>query len=270
MLNIKFKTDKDIMAKFIISKNLMPITFANYLYDKYKSSYLLLLRNSKSNKIDNNIILELQQQDFFKQYLNEANQNLVRIENNWIKNKDKINEYLSRIFKKNFTIDTTAIIVCPALNTEENLRNNTFVWGYQKGLDDAFYDLIYLVHESLHSYFKNGEITHAIIENIADIGLNKHLENKDVSFNDCHSYIKMLHIKILPFWNIYLEKKKADIEKTNAINNISYDQSAFDKYKSKTKNMNIDDFVTFLEELDLENLINIKCSYSIDLKTSRL
>lgn len=72
MLNIKFKIDKDIMAKLVISKNLMPIPFANYIYDKYKSSYLLLLRNSKSNKIDNNIILELQQQDFFKQYLNEC------------------------------------------------------------------------------------------------------------------------------------------------------------------------------------------------------
>lgn len=267
MLNIKFKIDKDIMAKLVISKNLMPITFANYLYDKYKSSYLLLLRNPKAEKIDDNIILELQQQDFFKQYLNEANQNLVIIEKNWEKNKDKINEYLSKIFKKDFTIDTTAIIVYPALNTGTNLRNNTFAWGHQKGLDDAFYDLIYLVHESLHSYFKNGEITHAIIENIADIGLNKHLENKDVSFNDCHSYLKMLHIKILPFWNIYLEKKKENIEKTNAINNISYDQSAFDKYKSKIKNMNIDDFVTFLEELDLDELVNIKCSYSIKIKT---
>lgn len=211
--------------------------------------------------------MELQQQDFFKQYLNEANQNLERIEKNWEKNKDKINEYLSQIFKKDFTIDTTAIIVCPALNTGANLRNNTFAWGHQKGLDDAFYDLIYLVHESLHSYFKNGEITHVIIENIADIGLAKNLENKDVSFDDCHSYIKMLHIKILPFWNIYLEKKKADIEKTNAINNISYDQSAFDKFKSKIKNMDIDDFVTFLEELDLDELVNIKCSYSIKIKT---
>ncbi len=265
MLNIKFKTDKDIMAKLVISKNLMPITFANYLYDKYKSSYLLLLRNSKSNKIDNNIILELQQQDFFKQYLNEANQNLERIEKNWEKNKDKINEYLSRIFKKNFTIDTTAIIVYPALNTGANLRNNTIVWGHQKGLDDAFYDLIYLVHESLHSYFKRDEITHAIIENIADFELAKLLNDSEKGYPG-HEYIKNLHIKILPFWNIYLEKKKENIEKTNAINNISYDQSAFDKYKSKIKNMNIDDFVTFLEELDLENLVNIKCSYSIMIK----
>ena len=97
MLNVRSKTDKDIMAKLVISKNLMPIPFANYIYDKYKSSYLLLLRNSKSNNIDNNIILELQQQVFFKQYLNEAKQNLARIETNWIKYKDKINEYLSKI-----------------------------------------------------------------------------------------------------------------------------------------------------------------------------
>lgn len=266
MLNIKFKTDKDIMAKFIISKNLMTKPFANYIYDKYKSSYLLLLRNSKSNKIDNNIILELQQQDFFKQYLNEANQNLARIENNWIKYKDKINEYLAKIFKKDFAIDTTAIIVCPALNTGTNLENNTIAWGHQKGLDDAFYDLIYLVHECLHSYFKRNEITHTIIENIADFELTKLLNDSEKGYPS-HEYLKMLHIKILPFWNIYLEKRKADIEKTNAINNISYDQSAFDKYKSKIKNMNIDDFVTFLEELDLEDLVNIKCSYSIKIKT---
>lgn len=31
MLNIKFKTDEDAMAKIMISKSKMPVYFANYL-----------------------------------------------------------------------------------------------------------------------------------------------------------------------------------------------------------------------------------------------
>ena len=71
MLNIKFNTDEDIMARMMISKSEMPVDFANYLWGKYKISYILLQKNFKSNEIDNNIILELKHQNFFKNYCHE-------------------------------------------------------------------------------------------------------------------------------------------------------------------------------------------------------
>ena len=70
MLNIKFKTDIDITARLMISKSNMPTDFANYLCDKYRILYILLQKNLTANEIDKNIILELQQQEFFKTQCN--------------------------------------------------------------------------------------------------------------------------------------------------------------------------------------------------------
>lgn len=100
MLNITFKIDKNIIARFVISKNIMKREYANYLWSKYQFSYMKLQHKVLDNTIDNNIILELQQQDFFNDYLKDAEENLKRIENYWQANKDKINTYLEKIFKK--------------------------------------------------------------------------------------------------------------------------------------------------------------------------
>ena len=109
MLNIKFKIDKNILARLVISKNYMPKEFANYLWDKYRLSYVVLQRNYKLEQIDNNIIKELQNQKFFKDYCDEAEQNLKRIQTNWLKNSEKINKFLTNIFKKDFLLDMTIV-----------------------------------------------------------------------------------------------------------------------------------------------------------------
>lgn len=268
MLNIKFETDIDILARIMISKNRIPTEFANYLWNKYKLSYKLLQENLQSNEIDSNIILELQQQKYFKTCCTEADQNLQRIQNSWTKNKDKINLFLSKVFKKDFTLNVTAIIVSPTLNCGRNIGDNQFIWGHKNGLTDENYDLVYLVHESLHSYFKNDNITHAIIENITDFELAKLLNNSEKGYTG-HDYIKNLHIQILPFWNLYLNKSQKSIEKESIINNITYNLNDFYKYKPQIKNMNIDEFVEFLEKLNLDKLLDIKSSYTINIKNNK-
>ena len=244
MLRIKFKNDADVLARVMISKSMMPKKFAHYLWDNCKLSYSLLLKDIKSNEIDNNIILELQQQDFFRNYYEKAKKNLERIQNNWEKNSDRINLFLNKIFKKEFTLDSTAIIVPPSLNTGTSIGNNQIVWGHVNGVNDENYDLVYLVHESLHSYFFKNDLTHTIIENIADIELAKYL-NKTGGY-ECHEDLKSMHIKILPFWNLYLNKGLEEIERENEINNISYDPKDFEKYRDKIRCMDIDEFVEFL------------------------
>ena len=89
--------------------------------------------------------------------------------------------------------------------------------------------MVYLVHESLHSYFKNDEITHTIIENISDLELAKFLNNSKKGYM-VHDKLKNLHIKILPFWNLYLNKEQEEIENENKINNISYNKKDFWEY----------------------------------------
>ncbi len=262
MLNIKFTTDEDIMARMMISNNKMPVDFANYLWYKYKPSYMHLQRDFRSNEIDENIILELKKQEFFKNYCDEAKKNLLRIEKIWKKNNDKINLFLNSVFKKEFVLNTTAIIVTPALCYGMNIGNNEFVWGHKKGLTDKNYDLVYLVHESLHSYFKNSEITHAIIENISDIELAKFLNNAKSGYT-CHDNLKKMHVKIQPFWNIYLNKTKEEIEKEKVFDSIYYDQNHFSKYQTQIKNMNIDDFIEFIDKTNLDDLMEVKSAYMI-------
>lgn len=191
--------------------------------------------------------------------------NLERIRNNWEKNKNKINLFLNEIFKKVFTLEVTAIIFAPSLNCGINIGNNKFLWGHEHGLIDENYDMVYLVHESLHSCFKNDEITHTIIENISDLELAKFLNNSKKGYM-VHDKLKNLHIKILPFWNLYLNKEQEEIENENKINNISYNPKEFWEYKTNIQNMDIDDFVKFIKQLNLEDLMSIKCSYSIFIK----
>ena len=53
----------------MISTNNMPTDFANYLWNKYRKSYILLQNDFNINEVDNNIILELQNQTFFKDFV---------------------------------------------------------------------------------------------------------------------------------------------------------------------------------------------------------
>ena len=80
MLDIKFQIDKDSLARIVISTSRMPTEYADYLWDKYRSSYQQLQRDAFSNKIDNEILKELQSQAFFEKYYSEAKDNLKRVE----------------------------------------------------------------------------------------------------------------------------------------------------------------------------------------------
>lgn len=262
MLIFKFKLDKNILARLMISKSQIPTDFANYLWGKYKLSYILLQRNITSTGVDNNIILELQQQVFFNKCYDESYENLKRIEKLWNENQNKINLFIKKIFKKDFDLTCDAYIVSPNLNCGQNIGDNRFVWGHRNGKQDSNYDLVYLVHESLHSYFENTNLTHAIIENIADIELAKFFNNSEKTY-PCHDFTKMLHVQILPFWNIYLNKKQEiNIKNTE----VFYNTSDFVKFQSTIKNLNIDDFVKFLDQLNLNELLDIQENYTIKIK----
>ena len=235
MLEIEFKTDKEILARAMISKNAMPMDFAKYLFQKYRTSYLLLQNNLMEKEIDDNLLLELMQQKF-----------------------------LDKIFKKNFILKTTAFIVPPSLNRGINIGNNQCVYGHINGLNDENYDLVYLVHEALHSYFKNDIISHSIIEKIADIELAKFLNNNELSY-ECHNFTKTMHIKILPFWNLYLNKPDDLIKKENKQQNIIYDIDSFKCYENEIKEMDIDAFVQFLIKFNLYNNLDLTCQYVLKL-----
>lgn len=262
MLNIKFLIDKEILAKKMIAKkNFLPTDFANYLWGKYRNSYLEIKRSITSNYIDSKMLIELQEQDFFNIEFEKAKQNLKRIEGNWLKNKDKINYYLRYICRKDFDLNVNAYITSPNLNAGENIGNNTFLWGHKLGLEDLNYDLVYLVHESLHSLFPKDDLSHSIIEKICDVELAKYL-NKDYKGYKTHTFTKDYHIKSFPFWNLYLNLSPKDILKEQEDSGIKYNYLNFEELRNKLNNMNIWDFANFLKD-EIQN-INYTSTYIIN------
>ena len=213
MISITFKVEPDFIARYMIKKSKMPRDFANFLWNKYNCSYISLQKNMQSNNIDLNILKELKEQDFFIETLEKAKENLKRIEKNWGLNKEKINNILFKLMKTQFDLHTTCFVLSPELNGGHHLGNFSFIWGHEMGLKNPNYDLVYLVHESLHSYFNSDDLSHAIIENIADIELSKLLDQTNICRYDTHPFLQELHAKILPFWNLYLNHNKSEISK---------------------------------------------------------
>ena len=265
MLDIKFQIDKDSLARIVISTSRMPTEYADYLWDKYRSSYQQLQRDAFSNKIDNEILKELQSQAFFEKYYSEAKDNLKRVESAWKENKDKINKFLKDILRKEISLKMTAYICSPNMKMGKNIKNNCFVWGHMDGLDNENYDLVYMVHESLHSYFEWNNLTHAIIENITDVELAKYLNNSKSGYV-YHDFTQDIHVRIYPFWNLYLNKPVEDIKEDMKITHIKYDVKKFERYRSALSTMNIDAFVEFLKN----NVDNVKYDVMYKIKQKQV
>ena len=100
MININFLVDEDFIAREMISTSTMPTDFANYLWDKYRNSYIQLKNNRNANNIEKDIILELKQQDFFQSIIKDANENKDRIQQNWENNHTRINNFIEHISRQ--------------------------------------------------------------------------------------------------------------------------------------------------------------------------
>lgn len=263
MLEINFEVNEEIIARRLLEDNRMPVDIANYLWDKYRMSYMALQRSFLAENIDKNLIEELCKQKFFRKIVQDSKNNMARIEKNWKENQLIINNFLKKILKLELNLQVTAYIVPPEYNQfiGSFKKGNKFIWGHWKGLEDKNYELVYLVHESLHSYFERGELTHAIIEKISDIELARFL-NKTENHYAYHKENQEEHIKIYPFWNLYLNKTKEEIIKDQKFTKISYDIEKYERYREILSKLNIDEFLQFAKEN--ENTINYQTYYEIE------
>ena len=150
-----------------------------------------------------------------------------------------------------FLLETTTYIVPPSFYRGRNIGNNYFIYGHPNGLQDENYDLVYLVHESLHSIFPKDYISHAIIENITDIELCKYLNQSKVGY-ETHKdkQTQEAHAQIFPYWNLYLNKNEEQIKEEQELLNINYDISEYEPFRERISKMNIVEFTNFVLELN--------------------
>lgn len=225
----------------------MPVDFANYLWEKYNSSYISLKKSIHANDIDPNIVKEVQKQGFFIKEALFAQKNLKRIKKEWKHNKKDINEFLNKIFKCPIELTTTGYIFSPQFREGCNIGNNEFLWVHENGLENSNYDLVYLVHESLHSFFDLDDLSHTIIENISDVELSKTLNKTKYGYQG-HKFLRDYHAKMLPYWNLYLNRSQEEIAEEQKYQKVEYNAKDFEKYRNKLSTMDILEFTEFAKQ----------------------
>ena len=82
MLHIQLRVDENIIARIIINISKTPVDFANYLWDKYRISYMKLQKNIKEN-IDGNILKEVKAQEFFIETIIDTINYLTILQKYW-------------------------------------------------------------------------------------------------------------------------------------------------------------------------------------------
>lgn len=262
MNKFNFVVDENILAIILIyntkrTNHVLSIEFANYLWDKYHSDYVSIQRKRVSKDImDKDILKEVKNQDFFKKIVADAEENAKRIENNLKEKQEEIEKFLSKILKYNKPFqEQTAYILPPYLCYGFSISRefpNCFVWGHERDLKNKNYDLVYIYHEALHSLFPVNDLYETVVENIADIELGKFL-NCPNNLQNVHDKTRLIHAKILPYWNLYLDRSRKEIEETQNYLNVDYDIDKFEPMRDILKNMNIFEFGKWLENQDLNN-----------------
>lgn len=134
----------------------------------------------------------------------------------WQINKLLVNKHLEDILKisvpnKNFNV----YLAANKIGGGKYLGNQNIYWGDLYGNDEKFtnYNMIYLIHEALHSMFNYNNLEHAVIELISDNELNKRLNNETNSEYGTIGHANLLNIRmqLLDSWKDYLNDSESNI-----------------------------------------------------------
>lgn len=247
-MEFEFEVNEDLVAANIIQKNFMDVDLANYLWEKYKDQYLLIQNKIYEYVFENpakkSILEELKKHKIFTENLFKCKQNLERIQINLKESKPKIDNFLKSLMKLELNMKPQKVYIVP--NCGMNVSKDTILWGSFEGYEDKNYDLVYLYHEALHSFFNNlkekanlrdnDETDHVIIQYLTDIELAKYLGKKRYP---THKNIKDLEARCYPYMQMYFNKSDAKILKEMNEDNIYFEMEKYKKYRGIFKSFDI-------------------------------
>lgn len=195
-------------------------TYGQFVWKYYPKTFQLLrtgiLTKELLDKYDNynNLIKDLMAQEFFKNDIKRLRKLHPTIKKELENNYVKVIKYFKDVLKEPFETKQTVYL---NLVGGRNLGDGYIEWGIDKLHRFKNYSTVYLVHEVLHSLFKRNNVTHAIIELIADnelrVRLNKPLSKKQRYLTpsnrsmEGHPWLDELRLQILPHWIKYLAGK---------------------------------------------------------------
>lgn len=188
----------------------------NKMWKKYRYAYRFMQLCIKHNLAPFNTINHIVKvmnftikHPLFVDVLNDTNDFLREISTEWNVKKDRVLKIVEDITKIDVFQDfkATLYVTNKKLNAGRNIskyysNKNAFIYGHTNLCDN--YNMMYLIHESLHSIFGSSEIEHAIIELIADNELRIRLNNTGKYFEYGHDYLHSILVKLIPDWQMYL------------------------------------------------------------------
>ncbi len=221
----------------------------NYLWDKYRLGYKKILNLDTDDALVylkdldcKSLIEEFIKTEEYKKLFKETKAYMQLIKKSWNENKNRINLFLRKLLKIDFSITPIVYISHPNTYKGCSFADNKIAWGHFRGEEDLNYNFIYLVHEGLHCLLPYSEtatpdeasILHAIIELIADYELYSFLKGES-TFEEGHKELMEYKKRIYPYWLNYVgldtreQKERLKMDKID-INLLS---------KKELKNMNI-------------------------------
>ncbi len=235
-MKVIFKIDQTLLATSAIfgpkSKNLKDWTpLKNSLWEKYNEGYrfaykgdlrFLAIKDDFPKNMESiitdigKIIEETISSKEFKNLLNETEEYMKWLENDWQKKENQVNKELKDILRIDLPEDEFTInVVAPIIGGGAYLGDFNIFWGHTEDWEN--YSTVYLVHEMLHEILKLKNFNHEIIELVTDNELRIRLNGKGEYFKDDlgnrigHDYLEKAEKELLPKWKKYLKNTKQDI-----------------------------------------------------------
>lgn len=233
-------------------RNLNALVKACKRFANYPGAYKVLL---KDKDFANSLKPVFKSDEFAKLY-EEAEKYKEKLKEKWNSLGPKVNNYLTAVLGIDEDKRIKVNVVNPKFNTgTNNLKDNIF-WGHYIGQNDPYYDVIYMMHESMHCMYpyKNGwnleqkGICHALIELAIDNELRCVLEGNMENYSEGHKDNGLLRNKLLPFWCAFLGKSETEISALKNLDGADFsDYSRLQKNESLAK-MNFTSLMNFCIE----------------------
>ena len=138
-----------------------------------------------------------------------------RLIERWDSLKPTVNKYFSEVLRIKEEKQIKVNVVNPNFNTGTNNLEDEIFWGHYEGQRNPYYDVVYMMHESMHCMYpyqkdwnlEQKGICHALIELATDNELRCVLEGKWQNYSEGHQDNNSTRNKLLPIWYAFLGKR---------------------------------------------------------------
>ena len=223
--HIQFVLDKNYLVKLCIrsfqdrkfnkrvtnyNKELI-INFNKIAKEKSEDNYNLICKKWNADKYDKKVLRyleELIQLDIFKDIINETNDTVPLLIEEWNRNYKVTREYIDSLginLKGKFTV----YVNHPIFLEGQYWGDGIIIWSYRN--DFLNYNSIYIWHEILHEFFGKSDIEHALIELITDNEMRRLLNNIKYPPFIGHRDLDNLKEKINPKFQSFLNNKESSV-----------------------------------------------------------